>query len=83
MLAWFLDEQEQRRSPKTAARYRDVVELLQHDLNGYAYLSLEELDARHLERLRNAAGDTPPIADKLAVHLGPLRTLPVDGRVRP
>lgn len=53
--ARFLDEQEQRRSPTTVARYRDVVELLRHDLDGYAYVSLEELDARRFEPLRNAA----------------------------
>jgi hypothetical protein len=58
-LEQFLDEQEQRLSPKTFAQYRDVVELLQHHLNGYAYLSLDELDAKRFERLRNAAGETP------------------------
>ena len=34
VLAQFLDEQEQRLAPKTVAQYRDVVELLQHYLNG-------------------------------------------------
>ena len=49
VLAQFLAEQEQRLAPKTVAQYRDVVELLQHDLNGYAYLSLGELDAKRFE----------------------------------
>ena len=35
-LAQFMAEQEQRLAPKTCAQYRDVVELLQHHLNGYA-----------------------------------------------
>jgi len=56
-LAQFLDEQECRLSPKTAAQYRDVVELLQHHLNGYAYLSLDERDAKRFERLQHATGD--------------------------
>src|SRR5436190_16870201 len=58
VLAQFLAEQEQRLAPKTFAQYRDVVELLQHHLNGYAYLSLEELDAKRFERLQRATGDT-------------------------
>ena len=45
VLAEFLDEQKQRLSPKTFAQYKDVVELLQHSLNGYAYVSLSERDA--------------------------------------
>jgi hypothetical protein len=59
VLAQFLAEQERRLSPKTAAQYRDVVELLQHHLNGYAYLSLDELGAKRFERLQHATGDTP------------------------
>jgi hypothetical protein len=59
VLAQFLAEQEQRLSPKTAAQYRDVVELLEHHLNGYAYLSLDELDAKRFERLQRARGDAP------------------------
>ena len=33
-------------APKTFAQYQDVVELLQHSLNGYAYLTLSALDAQ-------------------------------------
>ena len=57
VLAQFLDEQEQRLAPKTVAQYRDVVELLQHYLNGYAYLALDALDAKRFERLQHATGD--------------------------
>jgi hypothetical protein len=57
VLAQFLDEQQERLSPKTFAQYQDVVELLQHSLNGYAYLSLNELDAKHFERLAHAPGE--------------------------
>lgn len=57
VLAQFLAEQEQRLAPKTVAQYRDVVELLRHYLNGYAYLSLSELDAKRFERLQHATGD--------------------------
>ena len=58
-LAQFLDEQDLRLSPKTAAQYRDVAELLQHYLNDYAYASLDDLDAKRYERLRGAAGGIP------------------------
>src|SRR5438045_475631 len=57
VLSHFLDEQEQRLSRRTYAQYRDVVELLQHCLNSYAYQSLNELDTKRFERLSNAAGD--------------------------
>ena len=59
VLAQFLAEQEQRLAPKTVAQYRDVVELLQHYLNGYAYISLDELDAKRFERLQHTTGDIP------------------------
>jgi len=58
-LAQFLAEQEQRLAPKSVAQYRDVVELLQHYLNDYAYASLDEFDAKRYERLRGAARNTP------------------------
>ena len=58
-LAQFLAEQEQRLAPKTVAQYRDVVELLQHYLNDYAYASLDELDAKRYERLQRASGGHP------------------------
>ena len=57
VLAEFLDEQQQRLSPKTFAQYQDVVELLQHSLNGYAYLTLSELDAKRFDQRFKAPGD--------------------------
>ena len=57
VLAEFLDEQQQRLSPKTFAQYQDVVELLQHSLNGYAYLTLSGLDAKRFDQRFNAPGD--------------------------
>jgi hypothetical protein len=57
VLAQFLAEQEQRLSPRTYAQYDDVVELLQHCLNGYASQSLTELDTKRFDRLYNARGD--------------------------
>jgi glutamine synthetase adenylyltransferase len=72
-LAQFLDEQERRLSPKTAAQYRDVVELLQHQLNGYAYLSLDERDAKRFERLQRATGD---VQREFCQVFGPEHILP-------
>jgi hypothetical protein len=72
-LAQFLDEQGRRLSPKTAAQYRDVVELLQHHLNGYAYLSLDELDAKRFERLQRATGD---VQREFCQAFGPEHILP-------
>jgi hypothetical protein len=57
-LAQFLAEQEQRLTPKTVAQYRDVIELLQHYLNDYAYASLDERETERYERLRGDVGDT-------------------------
>ena len=72
-LAQFLDEQGRRLSPKTAGQYRDVVELLQHHLNGYAYLSLDELDAKRFERLQRATGD---VQREFCQVFGPEHILP-------
>jgi hypothetical protein len=56
VLAAFLAEQQQRLSPKTFAQYQDVVELLQHSLNGYAYLTLSGRDAQRFDQRFNAPG---------------------------
>src|SRR5947208_527520 len=56
VLAAFLAEQQQRLSPKTFAQYEDVVELLQHSLNGYAYLTLSGRDAQRFDQRFNAPG---------------------------
>jgi hypothetical protein len=57
VLAEFLAEQKPRVSPKTFAQYQDVVELLQHSLNGYAYLTLSGLDAKRFDQRFKAPGD--------------------------
>jgi len=57
VLAEFLAEQQQHLSLKTFAQYQDVVELLQHSLNGYAYLTLSELDAKRFDQRFKAPGD--------------------------
>ena len=59
-LARFLADQERRLSPRTVAQYRDVVTLLQHYLNDYAYTSLDEGETRLYEQLRGARGDAEP-----------------------
>jgi len=56
VLAAFLAEQKQRLSPKTFAQYADVVELLQHSLNDYAYLTLSGRDAKRFDERFNAPG---------------------------
>src|SRR6266496_1252116 len=73
VLAQFLEEQEQRLTPKTVAQYRDVVELLQHYLNDYAYTSLDERDAERYERLRGAERSTPR---EFCTIFGPEHILP-------
>ena len=40
VLEEFLAEQRERLKPRTASRYKDVLDLLRHHLNGYAYDSL-------------------------------------------
>ena len=75
-LEQFLTAQEQRLAPRTIAQYRDVVVLLQHFLNDYAYASLDEHDARRYEQLRGAVQATPQEfcqifgPDHMLPHLG-------------
>ncbi|MGZ6576040.1 MAG: hypothetical protein ACXVHJ_34175 [Solirubrobacteraceae bacterium] len=42
----FLTDQRERLSEKTFRRYQDVVQLLRHSLDGYAYSSLDENERR-------------------------------------
>jgi len=49
-LAGFLEAQKERLSPATFRRYRDVVELLQHSLDGYAFQSLTPKERALWER---------------------------------
>jgi len=54
VLAQFLADQRERLAPRTFIRYEQVVELLRHSLDGYAYQSLDEADAKLFDRLYNA-----------------------------
>ena len=72
-LAQFLAEQEQRLAPRTVAQYRDVVELLQHCLNDYAYSSLDKREAERFERLH---GTTEGASQEFCTIFGPEHILP-------
>lgn len=53
----FLSEQKARLATKTWRSYEDIVQLLTHSLNGYAYLGLDEADAERFDKAFNAKGD--------------------------
>ncbi len=53
----FLAEQRERLKTKTVSKYEDVVNLLRHHLNGYAYESLSTAESALYERHLNAGGD--------------------------
>jgi hypothetical protein len=72
-LAQFLAEQERCRSPRTVTQYRDVVELLQHYLNDYAFVPPDDPDAERDEQLRGAAGGIPR---EFCTTFGPERIMP-------
>ena len=57
VLEKFLREQEKRISRKTFSKYRNVIELLQHSLNGYAYDCLDDEETELFERLRKSRGN--------------------------
>jgi hypothetical protein len=57
VLATFLADEQRRLAPRTFEQYESVVELFQHSLNGYAYQSLGESDAKLFDRFYNANGD--------------------------
>lgn len=57
VLAQFLVDQRERLAPRTFVQYEHVVELLTQSLDGYAYQSLDELDAKLFDRLYNAEGN--------------------------
>jgi hypothetical protein len=52
----FLDEQRARLAPRTFAQYREVIELLQHSMNNYAYQHLDEADGQRFEELAHGSG---------------------------
>ena len=53
----FLAEQRERLKPKTVSKYEDVVNLLRHHLNGYAYESLSTAESALFDRHYNAEGN--------------------------
>jgi hypothetical protein len=56
VLEQFLTDQRERLAPRTFVQYEHVVWLLRQSLDGYAYQSLEEPDAKLFDRLDDAAG---------------------------
>ena len=76
VLAEFLAEQQTQLSPRTFRGYRDVVDLLQHSLNNYAYQSLEEGSAELFDRLYKARGNEHR---EYCEIFGPERILPEVG----
>ncbi len=54
VLEAFLDDQQSRVSARTMRNYADVIVLLRHSLNGYAYQSLEETDMGRFQEALNA-----------------------------
>lgn len=57
VLAEYLAAEKERVAPRTVAKYKDVVELLKHSLNGYAYNRLEKTERALWEKHFNADGD--------------------------
>ncbi len=56
VLAQFLADQRGRLAPATFSKYEDVVRLLEHSLNGYAYNSLSKAEEEFFDRLYEANG---------------------------
>lgn len=50
----FVDDQESRVSARTMRNYANVIALLRHSLNGYAYQSLDEADTKRFQEALNA-----------------------------
>ena len=57
VLAEFLATEENRLAPRTYAKYADVIDLLKHSLNGYAYQTLDAEDSALFERLYDTSGN--------------------------
>ncbi len=63
-LAEFLSEEQQRLAPRTFAGYREVVELLQHSLNGSGYDHLTAAEQARYDGLpRDQHGERPPFCE--------------------
>ena len=56
VLAEYLADEKERVAPRTLAKYENVVELLTHSLNGYAYSGLEKTERALWEKHFNADG---------------------------
>ena len=76
LLEQFLEDQASSLKPRTLARYRDVVQLLQHYLDGHAYQSLDKGESSLLDRHFEATGSNQRSfcrlfgADKITENLG-------------
>lgn len=57
VLEEFLAQQRKRLKPRTVSRYEDVLNLLRHHLNGYAYEGLSEAESALFDRHFNAEGE--------------------------
>ena len=57
ILAEYLADEKERVAARTLSKYEDVVELLKHSLNGYAYSGLEKAERTLWEKHFNADGD--------------------------
>jgi succinate dehydrogenase flavin-adding protein (antitoxin of CptAB toxin-antitoxin module) len=53
VLEEFLKEETSKLSPATQGEYQDIVELLTHSLDGYAYQHLDKADSEKFDRLYN------------------------------
>lgn len=53
----FLDEQRKKLKPRTAGQYEDIIGLLTHHLNGYAYEGLSKKEERLFNKHYNATGE--------------------------
>lgn len=69
----FLADQEGRLAPKTFARYRDIVGLLRHSLDGYGPNALDDAEEAVFRRHYNAPGDAHR---EFCEVLGPAHILP-------
>jgi hypothetical protein len=57
VLAGFLEDRRKQLKPATIRKYEDIVDLLKHSMDGYAYQSLDERETALFDNLYNAKGD--------------------------
>ncbi len=57
VLEAFLEDQRRRLSARTMRNYDDIISLLRHSLNGYAYMDLDEADLKRFEAAMNDGDD--------------------------